>query len=131
MGRWGESLGQAMRVMADSLGRLAAQLGAAEADQGVEPTGAHKARVDSLRQAMSTVEREMGKAKAHGHDWRPFIRQVREHARAATAQGSSFAAAIERVRQDPEALAMPPADSFTTGSLTYRPAVSTLEPQRS
>ncbi len=118
MGRWGESLGQAMGVMADSLGRLAAQLGTAEADQGVQPTDAHKARVDSLRQALNAVERQMREAKTPGHDWRAFSRQVREHARTATAQGSSFAAAIERVRQDPEALAMPPADSFTAGSLT-------------
>ncbi len=118
MGRWGESLGQAMRVMADSLGRIASQLGAAEADQAVKRTDAGTARVDSLKRALNEVERSMRDAKAHGHDWRAFGHQVREHARAAAAQGTSFAAAIERVRQDPEALAMPPADSFTTGSLS-------------
>jgi len=121
MGKWGESLGQAMSAMADSLSRLGADLATAETDETTHPSRGHRARVDSLRHAMNQVERTMGR-HVHGRDWREMVRQARGAAvesRTAVIQGTNSARdLVEQVRRDPAAIQLPVDDSFGTGPLT-------------
>ena len=122
MGKWGESLGQRLGALGDSLGKLGSELGPAKVDASRNPTPANRARVDSIESAMRDVERAMGHNGARGHDWRDFARHARQSAHFARSNAAQSANSvrdlIERVRRDPEALALPPVDSFTTGALT-------------
>jgi hypothetical protein len=136
MGAWGESLGQSLGVLGDSLGRLGSALATAETDEATHASARNKARVDSIQHAMRDVERTMGYGHVHGRDWRDFARQARDagmkardearkardaaaQARGASSAGtSSIRDLVERVRRDPEAIAMPPVDSFVSGALT-------------
>jgi|SRR5579862_4920544 len=121
MGAWGESLGQRMGTLGDSLGKLGSQLGAAQSEAATNPSRANRAHVDSIERAMRDVERAMGHAGGRGHDWRDFARHARQSALTARANAlhgaNGMRDLIDRVRRDPEAVALPPADSFTTGAI--------------
>jgi hypothetical protein len=143
-GKWGErwgAFGESLGVLGDSLGRLGATLGELEASAASHATAHQKAAIDSLKRAMSVVEHQMSRQVRHrsGPGWdqranfRDMVRQARESARRAVDEAArqrvspmvqvrtgnaAVAQLLDRVRQDPEAIPLPSADSFTVGGLT-------------
>lgn len=129
MRAWGESLQQSLGGMGDSLGKwgdslgtLGSELGAAETEEATQPSDQHRARVDSLRRAMDEIQHKMAGGHNHSRNWREFVRQTRHAAAQARTNAmqanAPIAGLIARVQQDPEAVPLPPVDSFATGPLT-------------
>jgi hypothetical protein len=128
------AFGESMGALGDSLQRLGDRLGEVEARAQPHPTARDRATIDSVKRAMDQIVRRMSHG-SHWGQWRDAVRQARDAAREAAreavrqahtapmvAGGSTHRGAvaeiIDRVRRDPEAVALPPTDSFSVGGLT-------------
>ena len=130
MRAWGESLQQSLGGMGDSLGRLGdslgklgAALGAAESDESMQHSDRNRAAdrqpEDTRWSKWSTKWPVATGTVGTGATFGRQARHAGAQARAMAMQGKApLVGLIARVQEDPEAVPLPPVDSFSTGPVT-------------